>query len=180
MIFCCLIQLFSYFSSRRFSHSYHLHQVISGKQLLSSWNYYLVERREHSRPSPTPTEDREHRECVYRSCFWLHCLSQIFWKLLTFNTGSDPTMAFSIKIISHRGLCEAVPFCVMTMHLIGNQHLPCALWRLGISVFSCSSISPSTCTAVLFNLFVIVEPLIYFRVCQGTSVNKNLKDTNYL
>ena len=27
--------------------------------------------------------------------------------------------------------------------------------------------------AVLFNLFVIVEPLIYFRVCPGTPINKN-------
>jgi len=25
---------------------------------------------------------------------------------------------------------------------------------------------------VLFNHFVIVEPLIYFRICQGASVNK--------
>jgi len=34
--------------------------------------------------------------------------------------------------------------------------------------------------SVLFNLFVIVEPLIYFRVCHGTPVNKTLKNTNYL
>jgi len=34
--------------------------------------------------------------------------------------------------------------------------------------------------SVLFNLFVIVEPLIYFRVCHGTLINKNLKYTNYL
>jgi len=33
---------------------------------------------------------------------------------------------------------------------------------------------------VLFNLFVIVEPLMYFRVCHGTPINKNLKSTNYL
>jgi len=29
--------------------------------------------------------------------------------------------------------------------------------------------------AVLFNLFVIVEPLIYFCVCHGTPISKNLK-----
>jgi len=28
-------------------------------------------------------------------------------------------------------------------------------------------------TPVLFNLFVIVEPLIYFRVCHGTPIKKN-------
>jgi len=33
---------------------------------------------------------------------------------------------------------------------------------------------------VLFNLFVIVEPLIYFPVCHGTPINQNLKNTNYL
>ena len=34
-------------------------------------------------------------------------------------------------------------------------------------------------TLVVLNLFVIVEPLIYFRVCHGTPINKNLKNTNY-
>jgi len=34
--------------------------------------------------------------------------------------------------------------------------------------------------SVLFNLFVIMEPLIYSRVCRGTPINKNLKYTNYL
>jgi len=32
--------------------------------------------------------------------------------------------------------------------------------------------------AVLFNLFAIVEPLIYFLVCHGTPINKNWKSTN--
>ena len=31
------------------------------------------------------------------------------------------------------------------------------------------------CRAVLFNLFVIAEPLMYFRVCDGTPTNKNLE-----
>jgi len=31
----------------------------------------------------------------------------------------------------------------------------------------------SSANSVLFNLFVIVEPLIYFRVCHGTPINKN-------
>jgi len=30
---------------------------------------------------------------------------------------------------------------------------------------------------VLFNLFVILEPLIYFCVCHGTPINKNFKNT---
>ena len=34
--------------------------------------------------------------------------------------------------------------------------------------------------SVLFKLVVIVEPLIYFRVCHGTPINKNLRNTNYL
>jgi len=33
---------------------------------------------------------------------------------------------------------------------------------------------------MLFNLLVIAEPLIYFRVCHGTPINKNLKNTNYV
>jgi len=33
--------------------------------------------------------------------------------------------------------------------------------------------------AVLFNLFVFVETLIYFRVCHETPMNKNIKNTNY-
>jgi len=35
-------------------------------------------------------------------------------------------------------------------------------------------------SSVLFNLFVVVEPLIYFRVCHGTPINKNLGNTDYL
>jgi len=34
--------------------------------------------------------------------------------------------------------------------------------------------------SVLFNLFDIVEPLIYVCACHGTPINKNLKSTNYL
>ena len=34
--------------------------------------------------------------------------------------------------------------------------------------------------AVLFHLFVIVEPVIYFRVCHGILIDKNLKNLNYL
>ena len=33
---------------------------------------------------------------------------------------------------------------------------------------------------MFFNLFVIVEPLIYFCVCHGTPINKNLKNMNYV
>ena len=33
------------------------------------------------------------------------------------------------------------------------------------------------CRTVLFNLFFIVEPLMYFRVCQGTPTNKNSEIT---
>ena len=36
------------------------------------------------------------------------------------------------------------------------------------------------CRTVLFNLFVIAEPQIYFRVCHGTPTNKNLEITNCL
>ena len=36
------------------------------------------------------------------------------------------------------------------------------------------------CRRVLFNLFVIAEPLMYFRVCHRTHTNKNLKITNCL
>ena len=36
------------------------------------------------------------------------------------------------------------------------------------------------CRTVLFNLFVIEEPLMYFRVCHGTPTNKNLETTNCL
>jgi len=36
-----------------------------------------------------------------------------------------------------------------------------------------------TSEPVLFNLFLIVEPLIYFRVCHRTPLT-NLKSTNYL
>ena len=36
------------------------------------------------------------------------------------------------------------------------------------------------CRTVLFNLFVIAEPLMYFRVCHGTPTNKNLEITNCL
>ena len=36
------------------------------------------------------------------------------------------------------------------------------------------------CSRVLFNLFVIVEPLLYFRIFHGTPINKNLNKTNYL
>ena len=40
--------------------------------------------------------------------------------------------------------------------------------------------TPVECRAVLFNLFVIVEPLMYFRVCHGIPTNKNLEITNSL
>ena len=36
------------------------------------------------------------------------------------------------------------------------------------------------CRTVLFNLFVIAEPLMYFRVCHGTPTNKTLEITNCL
>jgi len=36
------------------------------------------------------------------------------------------------------------------------------------------------CRPVLLNLFVIVEPPIYFRVSHRTPINKNFKNTNYL
>ena len=36
------------------------------------------------------------------------------------------------------------------------------------------------CRTVLFNLFVIVEPLMYFRVCEETPTNKTLEITNCL
>ena len=36
------------------------------------------------------------------------------------------------------------------------------------------------CRTVLFNLFVIAEPLMYFRVCHGTPTNQNLEITNCL
>ena len=36
------------------------------------------------------------------------------------------------------------------------------------------------CRTVLFNLFVIAEPLMYFRVCHGTPTNKKLEITNCL
>ena len=36
------------------------------------------------------------------------------------------------------------------------------------------------CRAVLFNLFVIAKPLMYFRVGHGTSTKKNLEITNCL
>jgi len=34
--------------------------------------------------------------------------------------------------------------------------------------------------AVLFNLFVITEPLLYFSICHRIPINKNFKNTNYL
>ena len=36
------------------------------------------------------------------------------------------------------------------------------------------------CRTLLFNLFVIAKPLMYFRVCHETSTNKNLEITNCL
>ena len=36
------------------------------------------------------------------------------------------------------------------------------------------------CRTVLFNLFVIAKPLIYFCVCHETPINKNLEITNCL
>ena len=36
------------------------------------------------------------------------------------------------------------------------------------------------CRTVLFNLFVITKPLMYFRVCHETPTNKNLEITNCL
>ena len=36
------------------------------------------------------------------------------------------------------------------------------------------------CRIALFNLFVIAEPLMYFRVCHETLTNKNLEITNCL
>ena len=36
------------------------------------------------------------------------------------------------------------------------------------------------CRTVLFNLFVIAGPLMYFYVCYGTRTNKNLEITNCL
>ena len=49
------------------------------------------------------------------------------------------------------------------------------------SVFFCLDIRTRVeCRTVLFNLFVIAEPLMCFRVCHGTPTNKNLKITNCL
>ena len=36
------------------------------------------------------------------------------------------------------------------------------------------------CRTVLFNLFVLAKPLMYFRVCHETPTNKNLEITNCL
>jgi len=48
--------------------------------------------------------------------------------------------------------------------------------KKGKIMFKCAKRGPSTtltCRPVLFNLFVIVEPLICFCVCQETPINKN-------
>jgi len=51
-----------------------------------------------------------------------------------------------------------------------------SIWPAGPSVKGASKlmswVSP---TSVLFKLFVIMETLIYFRVCHGTPISKNLK-----
>ena len=51
-----------------------------------------------------------------------------------------------------------------------------SIWPASLSANGASKlmswVSP---TSVLCHLFVIMEPLIYFRVCHGTPINKNLK-----
>ena len=61
---------------------------------------------------------------------------------------------------------------LQTKHRKNNM----SIWPAGLSVKGASKlmswVSP---TSVLFKLFVIMEPLIYFRVCHGTPISKNLK-----
>ena len=54
------------------------------------------------------------------------------------------------------------------------------LFRTTLRLFFLDIRTRVECRTVLFNLFVIVEPLMYFRVCHGTPTHKNLEITNCL
>jgi len=51
-----------------------------------------------------------------------------------------------------------------------------SIWPASLSA-KCASkhMSRVSRTSLLFKLLVIMDPLIYFRVCPGTPINKNLK-----
>ena len=56
-----------------------------------------------------------------------------------------------------------------------------SLWfRTTLCLFFLDIRARVECRTMLFNLFVIVEPVMYFRVCHGTPTNKNLEITNCL
>jgi len=61
---------------------------------------------------------------------------------------------------------------LQTKHRKNNM----SIWPAGLSAKAASKRMPGVSpTSVLFNLFVIMKPLIYFRVCHGTPINKILK-----
>ena len=69
-----------------------------------------------------------------------------------------------------------------------NLHLLLLLYLLRLSLFFRTTLclffldirTRVECRIVLFNLIVIAEPLMYFRVCHGTPTNQNLEITNCL
>ena len=52
------------------------------------------------------------------------------------------------------------------------------LFRTTLCLFFLDIRARVECRTVLFNLFFIVEPLMYFRVCHGTLTNEKLEITN--
>ena len=68
------------------------------------------------------------------------------------------------------------------LHLLLLLYLLCLslLFQTTLCLFFLDIRTRAECRVVLFNLFVIAEPLMYFHVFHGTPTNKNLEITNCL
>ena len=81
--------------------------------------------------------------------------------------------------------CLLLQFIILTrqsLHLLLLLYLLRLrlLFRTTLCLFFLDIRTRVNCRTVLFNLFVIAEPLMYSRVCHGTPTNKNLEITNCL
>ena len=112
------------------------------------------------------------------------------WKRLFFNCFPLPlTKNEKTHVDNFFNFCWSVPaFYTFIIVRDRNLHLLLLLYLLRLSLlfritlcfFFVDIRTRVECRTVFFNLFVIAEPLMYFRVCHGTPTNKNLEITNCL
>ena len=102
-----------------------------------------------------------------------------------------PTKTEKTTVENFFNFCESVACLLLHFIILKRQkpnHILLLLYVLRLSLLFRTTLcflfldirTRVECETVLFNLFVITEPLMYFRVCHGTPTNKNLEITNCL